>query len=678
MENDLIFNAEKWSFVFFDTNHETVKFPETLLNSTKITLSESSICEFFEQSGTCNSPGNFELLFTNVIAKAISSIIASGTYSIKNIDCNNLPESEELSVTPKPFKNKMVSIDDNLITYNIEFTLSRVSNTKIGQWLVKEDNHTSEEKLEPARRFFRVGIAEAKPWTYLSNDPEPIWEGYCIDFIEKLAEKMNFDYTLVTPKNGKFGERSENGDWDGLVGDLVTGEIDLAVASLLMTAEREEVIDYVAPYFEQTGVSIVIRKPVPKTSLFKFMTVLRIEVWLSILASIVGTALLLWFLDRYSPYSSHNNKEAYPYETRDFSLNECVWFALTSFTPQGGGETPKAVSARILVAAYWLFVTLMLATFTANLAAFLTVERMQAPVQSLEQLGRQSRINYTVVEGSNTHKYFINMKFAEDTLYRLWKELTLNATNDQSQYRVWDYPIKEQYGHILLSINDSIPVKDAATGFQMVDDHENADFAFIHDAAEIKYEVTVNCNLTEIGEVFAEQPYAVAVQQGSSLQDEISLIILELQKERFFEGLTEKYWNSSLRADCGDGSDSEGITLESLGGVFIATLFGLGMSMVVLVFETLYYRRKAKKMKKFNVKETFGKSPPPSFKEAVKDVNRDLSAEGKEEKPQDILMGKKSFVPIRKRAGRVSYINVRPRRGLNTNNDPPYGINYFD
>lgn len=62
---------------------------------------------------------------------------------------------------------------------------------------------------------------------------------------------------------------------------------------------------------------------------------------------------------------------------RQFNLKESFWFALTSFTPQGGGEAPKALSGRTLVAAYWLFVVLMLATFTANLAAFLTVERMQ-------------------------------------------------------------------------------------------------------------------------------------------------------------------------------------------------------------------------------------------------------------------------------------------------------------
>ena len=65
----------------------------------------------------------------------------------------------------------------------------------------------------------------------------------------------------------------------------------------------------------------------------------------------------------------------------NFLYNPPFRFALTSFTPQGGGEAPKSLSGRVLVAAYWLFVVLMLATFTANLAAFLTVERMQTTVQ---------------------------------------------------------------------------------------------------------------------------------------------------------------------------------------------------------------------------------------------------------------------------------------------------------
>lgn len=51
---------------------------------------------------------------------------------------------------------------------------------------------------------------------------------------------------------------------------------------------------------------------------------------------------------------------------------------------------------------------------------------------------------------------------------------------------------------------------------------DQGEFAFIHDASAVKYQVYKNCNLTEVGEVFAERPYAVAVQQGSQLQEEIS------------------------------------------------------------------------------------------------------------------------------------------------------------
>lgn len=125
-----------------------------------------------------------------------------------------------------------------------------------------------------------------------------------------------------------------------------------------------------------------------------------------------------------------------------------------------------------------------------------------------------------------------------------------------------------------------------------MNNHENADYAFIHDSAEIRYEISRNCNLTEVGEVFAEQPYAIGIQQGSNLQDDLTRTVLRLQRERFFDDLTAKFWNHSAKGQCLNSDDSEGITLESLGGVFIATLFGLALSMVTLVGEVLYYRRR--------------------------------------------------------------------------------------
>jgi len=71
----------------------------------------------------------------------------------------------------------------------------------------------------------------------------------------------------------------------------------------------------------------------------------------------------------------------------------------------------------VVVFGYWVFVVLMLSTFTSNLAAFLTVERAQSAIVSLEALARQTRVNYGVQKGGNAARYFQNMKDAEDTLY---------------------------------------------------------------------------------------------------------------------------------------------------------------------------------------------------------------------------------------------------------------------
>ena len=40
-----------------------------------------------------------------------------------------------------------------------------------------------------------------------------------------------------------------NGSWTGIVGDLISGEIDISVATLTMTTEREEVGSNLRIYF---------------------------------------------------------------------------------------------------------------------------------------------------------------------------------------------------------------------------------------------------------------------------------------------------------------------------------------------------------------------------------------------------------------------------------------------
>ncbi len=48
----------------------------------------------------------------------------------------------------------------------------------------------------------------------------------------------------------------------------------------------------------------------------------------------------------------------------------------------------------------------------------------------------------------------------------------------------------------------------------------------------------------------------------------------------------------SLRNDCPILDDSDGITLQSLGGVFIATLIGLALALLTLAVEVVLQKRK--------------------------------------------------------------------------------------
>ena len=65
---------------------------------------------------------------------------------------------------------------------------------------------------------------------------------------------------------------------------------------------------------------------------------------------------------------------------------------MTSLTPQGGGEAPKNLSGRMVAATWWLFGFIIIASYTANLAAFLTVSRLAVDINSLDDLMAQSKI----------------------------------------------------------------------------------------------------------------------------------------------------------------------------------------------------------------------------------------------------------------------------------------------
>ena len=55
---------------------------------------------------------------------------------------------------------------------------------------------------------------------------------------------------------------------------------------------------------------------------------------------------------------------------------------------------------------WWFFVLIIISSYTANLAAFLTIEHMQTPIESADDLANQDEIKYGTVKSGSTKTFF--------------------------------------------------------------------------------------------------------------------------------------------------------------------------------------------------------------------------------------------------------------------------------
>jgi len=66
----------------------------------------------------------------------------------------------------------------------------------------------------------------------------------------------------------------------------------------------------------------------------------------------------------------------------------------------------RSLPGRIAGSSWWFFTLIIISSYTANLAAFLTVESMQQPIESADDLAKQSEIRYGCVDSGSTKEFF--------------------------------------------------------------------------------------------------------------------------------------------------------------------------------------------------------------------------------------------------------------------------------
>ncbi|XP_043579635.1 glutamate receptor ionotropic, kainate 2 isoform X4 [Bombus pyrosoma] len=418
-----------------------------------------------------------------------------------------------------------------------------------------------------------VMTREEKPYVMVKEDKNLTgnarFEGFCIDLLKWIAGQVGFQYAIRLVPDHMYGVYDpKTKEWNGIVRELMEKRADLAVASMTINYARESVIDFTKP-FMNLGIGILFKVPSSQpTRLFSFMNPLAVEIWLYVLAAYMLVSFTLFVMARFSPYEWNNPHPCLAESDiveNQFSVSNSFWFITGTFLRQGSGLNPKATSTRIVGGIWWFFTLIIISSYTANLAAFLTVERMITPIENAADLAEQTQISYGTLEGGST------MTFFRDSKIGIYKKM-------------WEF---------METKSPSVFVKSYEDGVKRV---LEGDYAFLMESTMLDYAVQRDCNLTQIGGLLDSKGYGIATPKGSPWRDKISLAILELQEKGVIQILYDKWWKNTgdvcNRDEKSKESKANALGVENIGGVFVVLVCGLALAILVAVLEFCWNSKK--------------------------------------------------------------------------------------
>lgn len=447
---------------------------------------------------------------------------------------------------------------------------------KVGKWSVSGGLNITEAPKRKgmnitdslANRSLVITTILEEPYVMLKKSDKALvgndrFEGFCIDLLKELANILGFTYEIRLVPDGRYGSQDDKGQWNGMIRELIEHRADLAVAPLTITYMREKVVDFSKPFMSM-GISILYRKPnATNNGFFSFLNPMTPDIWVYILLAYLGVSCVLFVIARFSPYEWYDAHPCNPGSDvveNNFTLLNSFWFGVGSLMQQGSELMPKALSTRIIGGIWWFFTLIIISSYTANLAAFLTVERMDSPVDSADDIAKQTKIEYGVVKDGATMSFFKKSKVS--TFEKMWAFMSSKPSTS-----------------LVKSIED---------GIQRV---LKSDYALIMESTTIDYITRRNCNLTQVGGIIDSKGYGIGTPLGSPYRDKITIAILSILEDGRLHMLKEKWWSGSSCLD-EERRETGPMGIQNLGGIFIVLASGLVLSVFVAIAEFIYKLRK--------------------------------------------------------------------------------------
>ncbi|XP_037087070.1 glutamate receptor 1-like [Pollicipes pollicipes] len=383
--------------------------------------------------------------------------------------------------------------------------------------------------------------------------------GYCKDLADMLAKQVGFTYEMRLVKDRRYGavNASVDGNWDGIIGELVRREADIAVAPLSISLAREEVVSFTKP-FMTLGISIMIKKPIKKNpGFFSFLNPFSREIWLCVVFAYFGVSIVLFLVSRFSPYEWRLEETVLGTTvTNEFTIYNSLWFVLGALLKQGSDISPRSISGRLVGSCWWFFCLILVSSYTANLAAFLTVERLVTPINSVDDLAAQNDVEYGTLRSGTTTAFFENSKLG---IYQ----------------RMWDF----------MSSNEHVFVRSYQEGIERVRNSKGKYALLVESTTNDYVNSRQPCDTMKVGRNLDSKGYGVATPLDSPWRNALNMAVLRMKDYGELAKLENRWWVTNSECKEAEESQASELLLSNVAGIFYILIGGLVLAMLVALTE---------------------------------------------------------------------------------------------
>lgn len=338
-----------------------------------------------------------------------------------------------------------------------------------------------ENEAPAAQRTFVVGTKSSPPFSIQNEDGT--WEGISIELWETIADRLDFEL--------EYQEMELADMLDG----LEAGSLDVAVAALSITAEREARIDFTHSYFNSgLGIAVPTRGG-SYLSAMRGLVSLDFFNLIGFLLLVLGAiGLLVWLFER------QKNADQFGGSAVEGIGSGLWWSAVTMTTVGYGDKAPITFIGRV-IGLIWMFAGLLaISAFTAAITSTFTVSQLESSIGGPDDL---ARAHVGTLRNSTSQTYLQNRNI-----------------------RTRDYDLPDA------------GIQAIATG-DLID-------AFVYDAPILRYLAAQeeSGGITVLPVTFEHQQYGFALPAGSPIRESINRVMLEILDEDRWQEIVDRYLGS--------------------------------------------------------------------------------------------------------------------------------------